>query len=378
MNLQANSQITVLHILSSADIAGGERYLLDLINNSDNSINHLIVLPYPGPFLDLLISKNHNFTIVNMTRRFSLTSIPQLIRHIKSTSADILHTHGYRANFYGRIAGLLSNYKIVSTVHVSLYDYIDTHFLIRWLYISIEKLLSWKTNKFICISQAMLDDMLKIGIDKSKIELIPNGVDLRRFFPKPVNEELKSKLGIAPNSPVIGTVGRMVPEKGQKYLIEAISLLKPKWNNLKCLFVGDGPLLSELKKQANDLDISDMCVFTGTRNDIELVYPVLDLFVLPSLREPFGLVLLEAMACEKPVVTTDSGGPSEFIKSGINGILVPPRDSKALALQINRLLSEKEKAGDIGKEGLKTVRNFFSVKQTARKIGDIYFSICSS
>ena len=157
--------------------------------------------------------------------------------------------------------------------------------------------------------------------------------------------------------------------------LEESGYVKSEWNDLKCLFIGEGPMLRQLKKISLDLDVEKMCIFAGVRNNIELIYPLLTLFVLPSIREPFGLVLLEAMASGVTVLSPDSGGQSEFIKSGINGVLVPPRDPKSLASQINWILSNKEKAEEIGQEGLRTVETHFDVKGTARKIGEVYFSI---
>ena len=375
MNSSCKQRITVLHILSSAGIAGGERYVLDLLKYADKSIKHLVVLPYRGPFAQVLRDCKHNFSIVDMKKRFSIRSILLLVQFMKNNGVHIVHTHGYRAGFYGRVACVLAGVKSVSTVHVSLYDYVDTPLLIRSIYILLERMLSCRNSKFICISDAMKDDMLRLGIKPEKIVVIRNGIDLERFRPRPSREQISREIGIKENAPVIGTVGRMVTEKGQIYLIEALKYLKTDLKGLKCLFVGEGPMLSQLRKMASDSGIGDMCVFTGVRNDIESIYPLLLLFVLPSIREPFGLVLLEAMASGVPVIATDSGGPSEFIKSGINGVLVPPRDSKALASQISCLLSNNDKRMQIGRNGLRTAEKKFSVKKTAKKIEEIYFSI---
>ncbi len=375
MGPSANNKITILHILSSAGIAGGERYLQDLIKYSHPSIKHLIILPFQGPFIQVLKDKKYHFNIVDMRKRFSLPSIFSLVQHIKNSKVDIVHTHGYRANFYGRIACILGGVKNVSTIHVSLYDYADTPFLIRYAYIMLERILSYTTSTFICISNAMKEDMLRLGIEPQKIVVIQNGVDLERFFPRPLQEGLIKELEIRTDGPVIGTVGRMVTEKGQKYLVEALKYLKTEWKDLKCLFVGEGPMLSEIKRMAFDLGVDDMCIFPGIRKDIERIYPLLDLFVLPSIREPFGLVLLEAMACGVPVLSTEAGGPSELIESEVNGLLVPPRDSKTLASKIRWLLSNKEKAEEMGREGFKTVKNCFSARKTAKEVGDVYYSI---
>jgi glycosyltransferase involved in cell wall biosynthesis len=376
MDSKKKFKITVLHILSSAGIGGGERYVLDLIKYSGESFRHIVAVPYRGPFEQQLRDRGFDYFIVNMERRFSLTALLCLIDYIRSNGVHIIHTHGFRANFYGRLAGMLASVQTVATVHVSLFDYVDTPELVRSFYILLEKVLAFKTSRFLCVSQAMKKDMLRLGIPAQKIVVMPNGVDLDFFYPRSVPDSLKKELGIETEGPVIGTAGRMVPEKGQIYLIGALKYLKDEWKDLKCLFIGEGPSLSKLKKVASESGMDDICIFSGMRKDIELIYPALDLFILPSIREPFGLVLLEAMASGIPVLATDSGGPSEFIESGVNGFLVIPKDSKALAEKITWILSNKEKAGNIAIEGLKLVERHFSVRKTAEKIVEQYLAIC--
>lgn len=367
-------KLKVLHVLSSADIAGGERYVMDLIRSADASFAHLVVLPYPGPFRHILSDINCSYCVVHMTRKFSARSVLSLVRCIKTNSIDIVHTHGYRANFYGRIACTLAGTKCVSTVHVSLYDYTGTSFFARHIYMVVERLLSNRTDVFMCISNAMKEDMLRLGIDPQKIVVIQNGVDLQRFYPRAGQEHLRQELGLTTKGPVVGTVGRMVTEKGQVHLVEALRHLKNEWKELKCLLVGEGPLLPQLKKMALDAGVANMCIFPGIRKDIEFIYPLLDIFVLPSLREPFGLALLEAMACGVPVIATASGGPLGFVNPDVNGALVPPANPELLASKISYLLSHRDKAQAIAAEGRKTVEREFSIKETVRRVEEVYRS----
>lgn len=371
----SNKPIAVMHIMSSADTGGGERYLHDLIKFSSRAIRHLVVLPYHGRFEKIFKNENYSYGVVNLQQKISISAIRRLVKMIRKNKIDIVHTHGYRANFYGRIAGLLSGKRLVTTAHVSLLDYLETPALLRALYIFLEKYLGFHTQIFICISKTMADDLQRIGIPEKKIRIIPNGVDLKRFHPRPDGRSFKEELGIKPEEAVIGTIGRMVAEKGQLYLIKAIAQLKQEGIPIKCLFLGAGPLLPGLKEKAIDLGVHHLCIFIDPREDIERVYPQLDLFVLPSIREPFGLVLLEAMACGVPVIATACGGPSEFISPGENGELVSPRDSLALAKKITELLSDKRAAEKLAQEGFKTVKSRFDIYRTVREIEKIYCSL---
>ena len=367
--------VKVFHIISSAAIAGGERHLLDLIKYSNKSIQHIVGVPYPGPFVQALEEMGCSYVVVQLKHRFSLNALRNLIQWIRLNNVNIIHTHGYRANFHGRLAGLLTGLKCITTVHVSLFDYLDTPLVIRYFYIFLEKVFSFKTKKYLCVSNAMLADMLKLGIRRHKIILIHNGIDLDRFYPRSNNNEFKKKLGINSETRLIGTVGRMVTEKGQIYLIEALKYLQPEVTNLKCLFIGEGPMLQKLKEKAKALGVADMCIFPGVFREIEYIYSLLEVFVLPSLREPFGLVLLEAMAMEIPVVATATGGPLDIIQSGINGFLVPARDAEALASNIQLLLLNRAMTAAIAQSGRITVQRNFNVQETIHQLDNIYFSL---
>ena len=199
-------------------------------------------------------------------------------------------------------------------------------------------------------------------------------MDLEKFRPRPADEEKKRALDLKGPGPVIGSVGRLVDEKGQLFLIDALSELKNHWPDLRCVFVGEGPLENRLKHQAKRLGVESLCRFLGARFDVEELYPFFDIFVLPSLREPFGIALLEAMAAGLPVIATAAGGPLDYIKSGVNGILVPPADVRLLAEKIQCLLTDRVLAESLARAGQRTVVDGFDVCRTARKTDKIYFT----
>lgn len=370
----ATPTITVLHVIGSAGFGGGERYLLDLIRFSSRPFRHVAAVPYAGPLSQSMDAAGNTCRIINMPLRPSISGILGLRRFNREAGADIIHSHGFRANLYGRLAALITGKPHVATIHVSLYDYRETAPARRRLYRCVEKWSSPITRRFICISEAMATDTRKLGIKADKIVVIGNGVDPERFSGKYDCARIKKRFGIYDQGPVIGTVGRMVAEKGQVHLIRALSVLKSDFPDLVCLFVGEGSLLEYLKQETLVEGVSDMCRFTGPVAEIEAVYPVLDLFVLPSLREPFGLSLLEAMASGVTVLATDSGGPSEYIRSGVNGLLVPPGNPQAMAEGIKKILSDQTLRKVLAGEGKRTVTERFNVRKTAEKIGEVYSS----
>lgn len=365
----------ILHIIDSNGFGGGERYLSDLVRYASDDFIHVVMLPGKGHLKTELDGLRVDSAVIDLSRRFSVTGLKNLNYLMRYYKPSIVHSHGYRANIHSRLSAKTIGIPHICTVHVSLFDYIDTPFFLRWMYRFAERFTAIFSEKIICISKAMYRDTIKLGVNKKKIIYIPNGVDLNRFYPREPNKNLLKEIIGDREGPVIGTIGRAVTEKGQLYLIQALVPLKKGFPDLTCLIFGDGPLLPDLKRAASISGISDMCIFPGVREDIEEVYPLLDLFVLPSLREPFGLVLIEAMASGKPVIATDSGGPMDFIKSGDNGLLVQPKDPAAIAEAIKLILSNPEKRKQIALTGYWDVKEKYDIRNTVHKIEDVYRSV---
>jgi glycosyltransferase involved in cell wall biosynthesis len=369
--------VQVLHILSDEAMGGGGRYVADLARFCAPEFRHVVALPSKGVLFDFLEAAGLRVEIVDTRRRISLRGLLDISVCAARNCADIVHTHGFRSTFYGRLALLFADRKIITTVHVSLFDYIDTPVALRRGYILVERLLAFRTNRFICISRAMRDDAIRLGAAIERTALIPNGVDTLRFHPRPPTPEIRQGLGIQGVSPVVGTIGRAVTEKGQEHLIDALPPLVAKWPDLRCLFVGDGPRLDFLKRRAVDRHVAPHCIFAGIRRDIEEIYPLLDVFVLPSLREPFGLALLEAMASGIPVIATAAGGPLDFIQNAENGLLVPPHDSGALAEAIDSLLANPSFAHHLANNGRGTAERNYQIETTVKRIEATYLDAIS-
>jgi len=379
MKMPSRKTIKVLHVIDSAGYGGGERYLLDLIRHASPDIFHQVIMPHGDGLENMLggaaIVSGKN---LNMDSRFSMVSIYKLASFICQSGSVLVHSHGYRSNLYGRMTALLTGRIHLCTVHVSLFDYVDTPQWLRRSYLVMERLMAPASSRFIAISGSMAVDAVRMGIKKEKIVRIPNGVDLGRFHPWDDLREVRAELGIPKEGPVIGTVGRMVTEKGQEYLIRALPMVKERFSDVICLFIGEGPLRDRLMSVAAELNVLDICRFAGVRGDIERIYPAMDLFVLPSLREPFGLSLLEAMACGIPVIATAAGGPLDFIESGRNGMLVPPGNPEALSQVMTHLLSHREIRDSVAREGNRTAREKFDVRKTVSRHESVYRSLAGS
>lgn len=363
---------TILHVIGSTGFGGGERYLLDLIRFSSMGYRHVAAAPHHGPLTGQMDAAGYDCRVISMPRIPSITSIIRLCRICRLEKVDIVHSHGFRANLYGRLAAVLCRKPHVATVHVSLYDYLETPPLIRCFYRLVEKYSSPVTRRFICISESMAADLRRLGIRADRMIVVENGIDADRFSAAYDVHTIKRKFGISGRHPVIGTVGRLVSEKGQIFLIEALPALTSDFPELACLFVGDGPLSQSLKQTAMKAGVPHICRFTGPVADVAQVYAVLDVFILPSLREPFGLAALEAMASGVAVIATDAGGPAEYIRPEVNGMLVPPGRSAALADAISRMLADRSVRESLARAGRQTVTRQFDIRKTVEKIEAVY------
>ena len=176
---------------------------------------------------------------------------------------------------------------------------------------------------------------------------------------------LKTGLGIRDNETVLALIGRLVPQKGHHYFISALKDLLADYK-VKGLIIGSGPLEADLKQYSRNLGLNGSLVFTGLRKDVPSLLDIVDILVMPSLREGLPIVALEAMAKKKPVVATNVGGNSEVIVDGMTGILVPPKDSITLAFAIKRLIDDKEYAMKLGNNGRNRLEEHFSVEKMVR------------
>jgi glycosyltransferase involved in cell wall biosynthesis len=209
--------------------------------------------------------------------------------------------------------------------------------------------------------------------------VIPSGVDTDRFQPTDGVVQAKTALGLAPDRPVIGTVGRLEPRKGTATLLAAFAALRDRGAQAPALVVvGDGPLRDELAREATRLGIASRVKWLGDVSDVRPVLEALDVFVLPSRTEGMSNALLEAMAMALPVVATAVGGTPEVVADGQRGLLVPADDSAAMATAITRVLDDRLLASRLGAAARQIVEEKFGAKSMVRALEGVYAAVASS
>ncbi|WP_310558782.1 glycosyltransferase [Flavobacterium sp.] len=217
-----------------------------------------------------------------------------------------------------------------------------------------------------------LENTLKLP--KHKIILINNGVVLPRDVSALEIAKLKVSLGIAPNDFVIGSVGRMILDEHKRFsdLIKAFAIVCKTQINAKLVLVGAGPEMVKYKKLSEELTISDKVIFTGYQSDVALYYRIMNIFVLASAYEAFGLVLTEAMLCKLPIVATRVGGMKYIVDNTITGFLVQPFDINAIAEKLNVLCFDEELRTNLGNMGFIKAMNNYTEQQYVNNLLDLY------
>ena len=364
---------TILYLANSGDIIGGGQIsLLGLLKRLNRGKYYpLVICPEEGSLFDELNKIVVETKIVRMEtiRNLNIFSwvrtVNKLIQLIKRREIDLIHSNGSRATIFGGIAARLTKTPLIWHVRIANSDKL------------LDRLLARLASKIIVISKAVSRRFDWIEDKEDKIVLVYNGINLESFKPDVGIRKVRGKISLSSETPLVVTVGRLDWYKGHKYLLEAAEKIVQTLPDARFLIVGDGGYRKRLENQVKQLNLDENVIFTGNRKDIPEILAGIDLFVLSSVSEGFGRAVAEAMACAKTVVATKAGGLSEVVEDGITGILVPPKNSIALAEAIIKLLKDKKKAENMGIAGRKRVEKLFSIERNVKSIEELYEEILS-
>jgi glycosyltransferase involved in cell wall biosynthesis len=361
---------TVLVISNHGDIVGGgEISLLTLLKGLDRSRwAPIVVVPAEGTVAAAARALGLPVQIVPLPpiRHPSLAcfrSIAMLRRVIRGCGACLVHANGSRAMFYAGLAGRLLRTPVIWHIRI-----LEPDRPLDWLLVRL-------ATRSIAISEAVRRRLAPWPAALERCVVVPNGLDLDGFVPSAPPAAVRSGLSLGPGDRAIGTVGRLVPFKGHRHLLDAFARLRHRYPELHVLVVGDGPERGPLEEQASRLGVAKAVRFTGHREDVADLLTVMEVFVLPSLAEHFGRVILEAMAVERPVVATSAGGVPEIVVDNVTGLLVPPADPEALANATATLLADSTRARLMGKEGRRRVEEHYSLPLHAERIEAVYAEV---
>lgn len=360
----------ILHVFTTLPVGGAEHVLLSTLANLDKKKYESLVccIQDKGVLGDQVIKMGFPLKELHLMQKkgWDGNVVRELSRIIREEQIDLVHSHLYHANLYSRLAAWRSGVPAVITVH-------NTYLKRKWYRHLLNRFLAKVTGAIIAVSNDIKADIIKYDkVPEKLVHIIPNGIDLTRAVSTLSYADARQKLGLSVDDFVLGTVGRLEEQKGQRHLVDAVGQLKAAGVSAKLLIIGDGRLRQNLESQIQRLGIQDRVKLLGTRKDVADILKALDLFVMPSLWEGLSLAMLEAMAAGVPVVATDVGGVSQVFGNNEYGYRIQPGSVEELVDKITYCLNNKEDVASVAKKGQQLVGEKYSSQNMVRNLEQIY------
>jgi glycosyltransferase involved in cell wall biosynthesis len=378
MTMKLNDRkIKVLHLLSSRGFYGMERVVWNLTRNMDRQK----VTSYVALF-DNLKHPNHDlarrvieagFPLIRVPcrGRIDLAAVGEVMRQLQENQIDVLHCHEIKSIVYGIAAAKMSRVPSVVTLHSWLFPS-----LMEKIYEPLIGFLIRFFDRIAVVSNAFESDLKKLRIRKGMVRFIPNGIDPpRSLLSQTEKESLKNRFGASPEDRVVALVGRLEAGKGHRPFLDAAALLGKRHPNMVFWVIGEGSRSSELKQYAARLGLSEKIVFTGFVEDMIRLYEVIDICVLPSLKEGLPMVILEAMGHGICVVTTPVGELKRIIRNNENGILLDQASADSILTAVDQLVRQPGRMKEIGARAQQTVSPEYLSETMARRYERLYENV---
>jgi glycosyltransferase involved in cell wall biosynthesis len=359
--------VTVLHLISSGGYYGAENMLVTLVRALKALGVESVIAAFRNtqkPHLEILNSAAREKVPVepiSCNGRIDLSTVRGIRECLGRYGARILHTHGYKADIYGYAAVGCGPTPIIATCH----NWTNDTRLVQ-LYGRCDRWILRRFPAVVAVSNTVATLLRRTGIRAGVIEVVPNGIDVDRFGVDP--ERLVST---RPKGLVVGTAGRLVPQKGLLDIVAIAPALLAKFPDTQFFVAGDGPQRAELEVAVRAKGVADAFVFAGTCKDMARVYKAMDIFVLPSLNEAMPMTILEAMAARLPIAATRVGGIPEIVDDDC-GRLFSAGDQAGLIAAVSDLLSDAQKRLRMGTAGRARIERQFSSSAMARQYIRIY------
>jgi len=356
--------LRIAYITATLDTGGAETQLVRLILGLDRGRFEpaLCCLTRTGEIAGELEARGIPVHLIGKRGKVDVRALWRLVGLLKRLRPHIVHTQLFTANSYGRAAGILAGVPHLIASELSVDPWKGA-----W-HRAIDRLLAVRSDAVVANAEAVRAACVARGIPARKIRVIRNGIEVSRYSTA-CDREYRRELGIPSRSPVVGFVGRLVPEKGVEDLISAARLVRNEIPRAIFLIGGEGPDRERLERlAAGEPNIR----FLGRVGEIERFYAALDVFVLPSLWEGLPLVVLEAMASATPVVATDVGGTAEAVRNGECGFIVPARSWRPLAEAIVKLLRSSTLRKEMGTRGREVVSREYECARMVEEFSRLY------
>lgn len=307
---------------------------------------------------------------VNLTKQFLLTSIRYAI-FLRKNRINLVHLNN----------SITRNHDWMMAAKLASIPCITHERGINRLYPVSSRLMARGLDAVICISQAVRQSLDSHGINTRRMRVVYNGLDFQRVQARRNAQEIRAKYGIDDSQPVVGIVGNLKEWKGQETVVRAVSLVREKYPTIVCLLVGDTAqddryYEERIRRVVQDNGMERNIVFTGYQENVADFTNVMDIVIHASeLPEPFGRVLLEAMAIKKPLIGARAGAVTEIIDDGVTGSTFTPGNWSELASRIIELLDDGNRAQRLGEAGFRRLVEHFNISRNIETTTSVYLEI---
>jgi len=337
-------------------MAGAEMFLARLMRNAtDGDVEHRCVVNSGSPALDELRAAGIDFESAGIGGKVNVMAIARLARAARESGASLIDSHLSSASWW---CGWLERMGGLPTI-----GHVHGFTSARWH--------RGQTHLVTC-SEAVKQDLVNKGFGDNRVTALPIPVaptDVKRTRS---TREIREELGVDEQTPIVGTFAHLSIKKGYRELVIAAARVLNEMPTAQFWCCGDGPLREEIEQTAAELGIADRFRLLGFRRDAADVMRAVDVMALPSHREPFGLVYVEAGLCERPVVACQAGGAPEIIEHGESGLLVPPQSPPELAEAILELLNDRTRGEAMGRAGYDICTSRFTWPKYVAELNAVY------
>jgi len=353
----ATRDLRVLFVLHSLARAGTEMLVAEFVlNNRDRLKSAVVCLDHEGPLAEPLRNAGIDVHHTHRQQGIDLAQIPRIRTIIRQFRPRVIHCHQYTPFFYGTLAASSSGQgRVIFTEHGC-----NRTCNVGWKRRAGNQFLARYAARITAVCKCTRSYLVNNeGIPAARIEVIYNGVDVRRFENTITSDQARRRLNLPANAPVIMQIGTFRPVKDQATAIRALHRLNDRQPHAILVFVGHGPDLTKCTQLAQRLGVTRTVRFLGQKDNVSEILPAADIVLATSLSEGHSVALLEAMAAKRPVLATRTGGNSELVIHNKTGLLVAPRDHHAVADALHCMIVNPALCTKMGHAGHRRVCDHF-------------------
>ncbi len=365
-------RIKLVHIISSLKIGGAESVLIDLLNAlSHDHYEHHVIYFHDGPNrLHIQTLGIPTYHVSGFVYSYDALFWWRLYRLMQQIRPDLIHSSLWAASFAARVVSVCTSIPVICVVHAELGHHGGLRTLLDYYTFSY-------AHAIVAVSEGVAASLVaQLGARHAqKIVLIKNGIDVVALQKKQEQQRKEwSAIGLSSDHFVIGAVGRFVPVKLFDQLIAAYAELAKKYETVRLVLVGMGPLEDTLRAQVRQLGLEEYVVFVVGESAYGY-YPLMDCFVLPSLQEGLSIALLEAMASERACIVTSADGKHPVVENQINGMVITPANIPQLVDALTVLIENRELKVQLGNNAQATIAKNFTLARVANSYSNLISSV---